>query len=151
MVIQPVGQTAVGRIKHVKFIQPVEPTVASLTRTINCRADSWTNYENEVSKQPIESRYKGPSIKYVTLFLMIFDLPPLSQTVTNLEPPLKVCHTSEQKVNKQISRMETALNNYNRHYYIFNNNKRPYWEFLINHEIPLQVSFLTTPKVIVAA
>ena len=29
-----------------------------------------------------------------------------------LDPPLKVCHTSEQKVNKQISRMETALNNY---------------------------------------
>ena len=42
---------------------------------------------------------------YVTLFLMIFDPPPLSQTVTNLgPPPLKVCHTSEQKVNKQISR-----------------------------------------------
>ena len=40
--------------------------------------------------------------------------------------PLKVCHTSEQKVNKQISRMETALNDYNRYYYILNNNKRPY-------------------------
>ena len=35
--------------------------------------------------------------------------------------------------------METALNNYNRYYYILNNNKRPYWVFLINHEIPLQV------------
>ena len=81
---------------------------------------------------------KGPSIKYVTLFLMIFYLP-LSQTVTNLGPPLKVCHTSEQKVNKQISRMETALNNYNRYYYILNNSKRSYWGFLINHEIPLQV------------
>ena len=67
---------------------------------------------------------RGPSIKYVTLFLMIFDPlpPPLSQTVTNLGPPLKVCHTSEQKVNKQISRMETALNNYNCYYYILNNN-----------------------------
>ena len=54
---------------------------------------------------------------------MIFDPPsPLSQTVTNLGPPLKVCHTSEQKV-KQISRrMETALNNYNRYYYILNDN-----------------------------
>ena len=68
---------------------------------------------------------------------------PLSQTVTNLgPPPLKVCHTSEQKVNKQVSRMETVLNNYNRYYYILNNNKKvkkPYWVFLINHEIPLQV------------
>ena len=82
---------------------------------------------------------KGPSIKYVTLFLMILTPLPLSQTVTNLGPPLKVCHTSEQKVNKQISRMETALNNYNRYYYILNNNKRPFWVFLINHEIPLQV------------
>ena len=54
---------------------------------------------------------KGPSIKYVTLFLMIFDPPP----VTNCHKswtPLKVCHTSEQKVNKQVSRIETALNNY---------------------------------------
>ena len=44
---------------------------------------------------------EGPSIKYVTLFLMIFDPPP---PVTNCHkswtPPLKVCHTSEQKVNK---------------------------------------------------
>ena len=84
----------------------------------------------------------GPSMKYVTLFLMIFD--PLPPPVTNCHkswtpPPLKVCHTSEQKVNKQISRMETALINYNRHYYILNNNKIPYWVFLINHEIPLQV------------
>ena len=73
----------------------------------------------------IETQKKGPSIKYVTLFLMIFDPPlPLSQTVTNLGPPLKVCHTSEQKVNKQISRMDTALNNYNRYYYILNNNTK---------------------------
>ena len=35
--------------------------------------------------------------------------------------------------------METALNNYNRYYYILNNNKRPYWVFLLNYEIPLQV------------
>ena len=43
---------------------------------------------------------------------------PLSQILD----PLKVCNTSEQKVNKQISRrMETALNNYNRYYYILNN------------------------------
>ena len=50
---------------------------------------------------------------------------PLSQNFTNLgPPPLKVCHTSEQKVNKQISRMETALHNYNRHYYILKNNKK---------------------------
>ena len=52
---------------------------------------------------------EGSSIKYVTLFLMIFD--PLPPPVTNCHkswtPPLKVCHTSEQKVNKQISRMET--------------------------------------------
>ena len=81
---------------------------------------------------------KGPSIKYVTLFLMIFDPPP----VTNCHKswtPLKVCHTSEQKVNKQISgEWRLPINNYN-NYYILNNNKRPYWVFLINPEIPLQV------------
>ena len=54
---------------------------------------------------------------------MIFDPPPLSQTVTNLAPPLQVCHTSEQELKKQISRMETALNNYNGYYYILNHNK----------------------------
>ena len=81
---------------------------------------------------------EGPSIKYVTLFLKIFD-PPVTSCHKSWTPP-KVCHTSEQKVNKQISRKETALNNYNRYYYILNNNKRPtYWVFLINHEIPLQV------------
>ena len=83
---------------------------------------------------------KGPSIKYVTVFLMIFTpLLPLSQNCHKswTPGPLKVCHTSEQKVNKQIlRRMETALNNYNR-YYILNNNKRPYWVFLINPEILL--------------
>ena len=73
----------------------------------------------------------GTSIKYVTLFLMIFDPPSpchkLSQ-ILDLPPPLKVCHTFEQKVNKQISRrMETVWNNYN-HYCILYilNNKRPY-------------------------
>ena len=80
----------------------------------------------------------GPSKKYVTLFLMIFDPLPCHK-LSQILDPLKVCHTSEQKVNKQISRrMETALNNYNR-YYILNNNKRPYWVFLINPEIPSQV------------
>ena len=59
---------------------------------------------------------KGPSIKYVTLFLMIFDPPP--PPVTNCHkswtPPLKVCHTFEQKVNKQISeKWKLPLNNYN--------------------------------------
>ena len=45
--------------------------------------------------------------------------------LSQISPSLKVCHTSEQKVNKQISRgMETALNNYNRYYYILNNNKK---------------------------
>ena len=81
----------------------------------------------------------GPSIKYVTLYLMIFDPPSPCHKLSQILDPLKVCHTSEQKVNNQISRMETALNNYNRYYYILNNNKRPYWVFLINHEIPLQV------------
>ena len=72
----------------------------------------------------------GPYIKYVTLFLMIFD--PLScHKLSQILDHLKVCHTSEQKVNKQISRiMETSLNNYNR-YYILNNYKRLYWAFLI--------------------
>ena len=38
-------------------------------------------------------RPRGPSIKYVTLFLMIFDPPfPLSQTVTNLGPPKSMSH-----------------------------------------------------------
>ena len=36
--------------------------------------------------------------------------PPPSQTVTNLGPPQKVCHTSEQKVKHISRRMETALN-----------------------------------------
>ena len=86
--------------------------------------------------------YKGPSIKYVTLFLMIFDPPPspLSQTVTNLgPPPLKVCHTSEQKVNKQIlGKCRLPLNNFNR-YCILNKNKRTYWVFLINPELPMKI------------
>ena len=77
--------------------------------------------------------------------------PPVTNSHKSWTPPLKVCHTSEQKVNKQISRrMETALNNY-LYYYILNNNKRPYCVFRINPEIPLKVQFLTTPKVIVAA
>ena len=59
--VRPVGPTVgsckrsadrlvqpVGRIKHVKFIQTVEPTVVSLKRLFNCRADSWTNYANAV-------------------------------------------------------------------------------------------------------
>ena len=84
---------------------------------------------------------RGPSIKYVTLFLMIFDPPPspLSQTVTNLGPPLKVCHTSEQKVNKQISgKCRLPLNNFNR-YCILNKNKRTYWVFQINPELPMKI------------
>ena len=67
------------------------------------------------------------------------DFWPPCHKLSQILDPLKVCHTSEQKVNKQISRMETALNNYNRYYSILNNDKRPYWVFLINHEIPLQV------------
>ena len=61
---------------------------------------------------------------------MIFDSSsPCHKLAQILDPSLKVCHTSEQKVNKQISRrLQTALNNYNR-YYILNNNKRPYWVF----------------------
>ena len=54
---------------------------------------------------------KGPSIKYVTLFLMIFDPPSPCHKLSQILDPLKVCHNSEQKVNMQISRMETALNN----------------------------------------
>ena len=93
--------------------------------------------------QNVQQQLKGPSIKYVTLFLMIFDPLPLVTNCHKSWTPLKVCHTSEQKVNKQISRMETALNNYNRYYYyILNNNKRPYWVFLINHEYPYKFNFL---------
>ena len=47
----------------------------------------------------------------------------LSQTVKNLDP-LKVCHTSEQKVNKKQISGRLPSNNYN-YYYISNNNKRP--------------------------
>ena len=87
-------------------------------------------YMHPIHRFPISPSVlgKGPSIKYVTLFLMIFDpLPPPCHKLSQiLDPLLKVCHTSEQKVNKQISRMETALNNYNCYYYILNNNKRPY-------------------------
>ena len=47
--------------------------------------------------------------------------------------------------------MEIALNNYSRYYYILKIWK-DYIGCLLNHEIvPLQVQFLTTPKVIVAA
>ena len=50
----------------------------------------------------LEMRSWGPSIKYVTLFLMIFDpLPPLVTNCHKSWTPLKVCHTSEQKVNKR--------------------------------------------------
>ena len=49
-------------------------------------------------------------------------LPPVTDCHKSWTSPLKVCHTFEQKV-KQISRrMETALNNYNRYYYILSNN-----------------------------
>ena len=54
----------------------------------------------------------GPSIKYVTLFLMIFTPLPYHK-LSQILDPLKVCYTSELKVKKQISRrIETALNNY---------------------------------------
>ena len=39
----------VGRIKPVKFIQPVESTVASLKRSFNWRADSWSNQLDRVN------------------------------------------------------------------------------------------------------
>ena len=82
-------------------------------------------------------------MKYVTLFLMIFDPPPVTNCHKSWTPPIKVCHTSEQKVDKQISRrMETALNNYNRYYVLYNNTitkDHIQWVFLINPEIPLQV------------
>ena len=82
----------------------------------------------------------GTVHKVCHAFFDDFLLPsPVSQTVTNLGPPLKVCHTSEQKVNKQISgKCRLPLNNFN-HYNILNNNKRPYWVFLINPEIPMKV------------
>ena len=53
----------VGRIKHVKFIQPVEPTVASLKLSFNCYI--WTIYANEVPNNPIESTYKHHASKDV--------------------------------------------------------------------------------------
>ena len=84
-------------------------------------------------------------MKYVTLFWMIFDpLPPpchkLSQILDPPPPPLKVCHTSEQKV--KYREWETALNNYNRYYYILYNNKRPYSILGVSNKlwnIPIQV------------
>ena len=85
---------------------------------------------------------KGPSIKHVTLFLMIFDPLPchkLSQILDPLPTPLKVCHTSEQKVNKQVSgKCRLPLNNFN-NYYILNTNKRLIGCFLINPKIPMKV------------
>ena len=92
--------------------------------------------------RPCRALDKGPSIKYVTLFWWFLTPSPspchkLSQILAPL--PLKVCHTSEQKVNKQISeKWKLPLNNYN-YYYILNNNKRSYWVFPINPEIPLHV------------
>ena len=60
----------------------------------------------------------------------IFEPPSPSHKLSQiLDPPLKVCHTSEQKVDKQISRrMETALKKtiIVTSYYILNNNKRLY-------------------------
>ena len=77
---------------------------------------------------------------------MIFDPLPCHKLSQILDPPpLKVCHTSEQKV-KQISmRMETALNNYYRYYYILNNNNgclsvsNESWN---NPEYPYKFNFL---------
>ena len=48
--------------------------------------------------------------------------PPCHKLSQILDPPLKVCHTSEQNVKQILRRMETALNNYNRYYYILNDN-----------------------------
>ena len=61
----------------------------------------------------------GPSIKYVTLFDDFWPPPsPVTNCHKSWTPPLKVCHTSEQKVNKQISaKWRLLLNNYN-HCYI---------------------------------
>ena len=62
------------------------------------------------------------SIKYVTLFLTIFDPPPPCHKLSQILDPLKSMSHFWTKV-KQISRrMETALNNYNRYYYILNDN-----------------------------
>ena len=49
----------------------------------------------------IGSDNKGLSIKYVTLF-DDFWLPLPCHKLSQILDPLKVCHTSEQKVNKQI-------------------------------------------------
>ena len=52
----------------------------------------------------LDTRFLGAIHEVCHAILMIFDPPlPLSQTVTNCHKswtPLKVCHTSEQKVNK---------------------------------------------------
>ena len=60
------------------------------------RVNPWTiNYLTTLAPFFHVSEWrKGPSIKYVTLFLMIFDPPPLplSQTVTNLGPPKSMSH-----------------------------------------------------------
>ena len=64
-------------------------------------------------------------MKYVTLFLMIFDPPsPCQEKLSQILDPLKVCHTSEQKVKGKYQENADCLNLNNfDHYCILNNNK----------------------------
>ena len=96
---------------------------------------------------------EGPSIKYVTLFLHDF-WPPLSTNChKSWTPPKSMSHFwTKSYASKYQENADCTLNGTYDHYYAcLNNNKRPYWAFLINPEIPMKVKFLTTPKVIVAA
>ena len=108
---------------QIKYRPINSPTVVSAT----CRP--WAL--NELCNIHYESFWRFSRVHKVSH--AIFDnfwLPsPCHKLAQILDPFLKVCHTSEQNVNKHISRrLETDINNYNR-YYILNNNKRPYWVF----------------------
>ena len=65
------------------------------------------------------------SIKYVMLFLMIFYPSTPCHKLSQILDPLKVCHTSEQKVNQKKISGRLPLNNCNC-YYILNNNTSLY-------------------------
>ena len=62
----------VGRIKHVKFIQPVGPTVASSKRSSNCRADSRT-MQTRSPNQPIKWTYNHDALNDV-IFLSALNI-----------------------------------------------------------------------------
>ena len=61
----------VGRIKHIKFIPPVESTVASLKRSFNCRAEKLI-IQMRSFNQPIQSLNDATKVKCCVTYLLIY-------------------------------------------------------------------------------